>query len=155
MSQNKILLIGLGNSILSDDAAGIEVARTVAGKLKDGAVEFVEASYAGWRLIDILNGYKRAIIVDSIVGERYKPGECYKVELKNMKLLHLSSSHGMGLNEAIGMAKMQGFQIPEKISLYAIGVSNPFEFGEKMTDEVSGGIQGAAEKIIKEENLDA
>lgn len=149
----KILVIGLGNTILCDDAAGIIVGKGVAEKAAPGKVEFVEASYAGWRLIDILRGYKRAIIVDSIVGDAYTPGECYKVDAARIKSLHLSSSHGMGLNEAIEMARQNGYEVPDKITIYAVGVKNPFEFGETVCKEITDKIPGIINEIVTEEKL--
>ena len=61
----------------------------------------------------------------------------------------------MGLREAIGMARIQGFEVPEKLSIYAVGVRNPFEFGENVSSEVMDKLPGVIEQIIKEENLDA
>ena len=152
-SPDKILVIGLGNTILCDDAAGIIIGKGIAKKVSPDRIDFVEASYAGWRLIDILRGYRRLIIVDSIVGDKYRPGECYRVDPKKICSLHLSSTHGMGLNEAIAFAKQNGYEMPERISLYAVGVKNPFEFGETVCAEVTDKIPGIIEQIIREENL--
>lgn len=153
MKQNKILVIGLGNTILCDDAAGIIIGKGITEKVSRDRIDFVEASYAGWRLIDILRGYKRLIIVDSIVGDKYVPGECYKVDPAQICSLHLSSTHGMGLNEAIEFAKQNGYEMPDTIALYAVGVKNPFEFGETVCGEVMDKIPGIIDQIIREENL--
>lgn len=146
-----LLIVGLGNTIRCDDAAGIAVARgvyeTIAAEHGPGAAAFVEASCAGWRLVDILAGYKRAVIIDSIQTGKGKPGECYLVERTKIDSIHLQSSHGMGLEEAVELARRNGLDVPEKITIYAIEVLNPFEFGEAMSAEVERKIPDCVKQI--------
>jgi len=151
--QKRTLILGLGNTILRDDAAGIIVARKVFEEVDRTKIELVEASYAGWRLIDILAGRERVIIIDSLLDAQCKPGECCRIELSQLKSAHLSASHGMGLAEALELARQNGAQIPKRISVYAVGVKNPYEFGEELSPEVEQRVPEIAREIIAEEKL--
>ena len=153
MSQKDTLILGLGNSILSDDAAGIIIAKQVYRKAGSCNLDFAEASYAGWRLIDLLEGYRRAIIVDSIIGSGIPPGECCRIEGHDNVSIHLALSHGLGIGEAIEFARANGHRMPDTVSVYAVEVLNPYEFGEKLSCEVEDGIPEAVAQILLEEEL--
>ncbi|OGS17140.1 MAG: hypothetical protein A2219_03340 [Elusimicrobia bacterium RIFOXYA2_FULL_50_26] len=155
MAGAKTLLLGLGNTILCDDAAGIMVAREIGRLLDGGSIDCMEASCAGWRLVDILSGYEKAVIIDAIVGSGAQPGECCRVIDKcgAARSLRLCSSHGMGMDEAIALARSSGRPMPEHIAVYAIEVVNPYEFGEAITPEVAVRIPAIARQIIDEEKL--
>ncbi|HOS44477.1 MAG TPA: hypothetical protein PK794_12355, partial [Armatimonadota bacterium] len=59
-----ILILGLGNDIISDDAAGLLVARMVREELA-GVADVVESSLSGLALLELLLGYARVVIVDA------------------------------------------------------------------------------------------
>ena len=60
------MVLGLGNPILSDDGVGIYVVRAVAAQCQLDDVTFTEASVGGLRLLDVIAGYERVIVVDAI-----------------------------------------------------------------------------------------
>ena len=66
MAVVKTLVVGLGNPILTDDGVGIYVARAAAERCQRDNVTFAEASVGGMRLLDVLKGYERVIMVDAI-----------------------------------------------------------------------------------------
>lgn len=149
----KTLVLGLGNDIMSDDAAGVLVARSIAGRIAPGCADVVEAACAGWRLVDILRGYERIIIVDAIVSVQCPAGAVCRVDLENIRSMHLQSSHGMGIREALALDHTLGGSVQRAISAYAVGVKNPFEFGEAPCREVAERIDAIADEIIEQEKL--
>jgi len=154
---NKTLILGLGNTILSDDATGIIVAQEVYENLLKAKhcldVEVAQTSYAGWRLIDLISGYKKVVIIDAIQGGAGAPGDCYEIEKSKINSLHLQSAHGMDLNTSLELAKKSGIEMPQEISVYAVEVKNPFEFGEKISPEVKSKIPEIARAIMQKEFL--
>jgi len=60
----KTLVLGLGNTILSDDGVGIHIARRIKEKLP--GIDVIEASAAGFRVVDEIIGYDKLILIDSI-----------------------------------------------------------------------------------------
>ncbi|GAH29444.1 unnamed protein product, partial [marine sediment metagenome] len=93
------LILGIGNPILTDDGVGIKIAR----KLKEGnaRLEVIETSEAGIALLDLIAGYDKLIIIDSIKIEKGKPGDLYRLELEDLKpSKDFSSSHGIGIATA-------------------------------------------------------
>ncbi|MBS3784838.1 MAG: hydrogenase maturation protease, partial [Anaerolineae bacterium] len=62
----KTLVLGMGNTILCDDGVGIYVVREVADRFQQEQVDFSEASVGGLRILDVIGGYERVIMVDAI-----------------------------------------------------------------------------------------
>jgi hypothetical protein len=61
------IIIGLGNPIVSDDSVGVCAARRLDKVKEVREVADVHEVYAGGlRLLDVLVGYKRAIIIDAM-----------------------------------------------------------------------------------------
>lgn len=77
---NRVLVAGVGNIFLADDAFGVEVAsRLAAGPLPDG-VEVGDFGIAGVHLAyQLLDGYRAAILLDA-VPRGGEPGDIYVIE---------------------------------------------------------------------------
>ncbi|HEY55430.1 MAG TPA: hydrogenase maturation protease [Dehalococcoidia bacterium] len=148
----KTLVLGVGNSILTDDGVGIEIARQLRERKPE--LEVIETGESGIGLLDIIVGYDKLIIVDSIITEKGKPGELYKLGVEALKPAeNLSSSHGVDIATAYEIGQGLGYDMPEHVSIYAVEIEDNTTFGEKCTGEVEGRIPFIAEQIIKEERL--
>ena len=65
----KIIVIGLGNPILTDDGVGVKVAYEVEKALGANIpinLTITEASVGGLRLMELLVGYDRVILIDAL-----------------------------------------------------------------------------------------
>ncbi len=58
------------------------------------------------------------------------PGECYKVEVTAAASRNTQSSHGLGLFEALELAKAGGILVADRVSVYAVTARNLYEFSE-------------------------
>ncbi len=148
----KTVILGLGNPILTDDAVGIKIAQ----KLKGGnpKLEVIETSEAGIALLDLITGYDKLIIIDSIKNEQGKPGELYKLGLEDLKpAKDFSSSHGIGIATAFELGKGLGYKMPKFVSIYAVGIKDNTTFSEKCTKEVEQRIPSIVKQIMRKEKL--
>jgi hydrogenase maturation protease len=148
----KTLILGIGNLILTDDGVGIKIAH----KLNEARpeLEVVETGEAGLTLLDLITGYDRLIIIDSIKTEQGKPGQVYKLELEDLKpAMDFSSSHGIDIATAFKLGQSLGYRMPESVSLYAVEMKDNTTFGERCTQEVEEKIPFIAQQIIDEEKL--
>ena len=101
----KTLLLGMGNPILCDDAVGVRLARdigsTLAGVPNLNVVE--ECSVGGLNLLDVLKGYERAIVLDSIETSGGVAGRWHRFGLEALgDSLHLTSIHDVNFATAEG-----------------------------------------------------
>jgi hydrogenase maturation protease len=146
------LVLGIGNPILTDDRVGIKIAQKL--KKEKPELEVVETSETGITLLDLIVGYNKLIIIDSIKTEKGKPGDLYKLKLENLKpAKDVSSSHGLGIATAFKLGQKLGYNIPRYTSIYAVEIKDNTTFGEKCTPEVMRKMPFITKQIIKEEKL--
>lgn len=152
-SDAKMLVLGLGNPILTDDGIGIHVVRNVAAHCRRDDLTFVEASLGGLRLLDLMAGYDQAIIVDAIQTPDGRPGEIYRLHASDLqRSLHLGSSHDLSLSSALALGRALGTSLPsdDAIVLIAVEVEDILTFGEICTPAVSSAIPRAVEAVLAE-----
>jgi len=146
------LILGIGNPILSDDAVGIRLAEKL--KEENPELEVTATSEAGINLLDLVAGYDRLIIIDSIMTEKGKPGEVYHLGLEDLEpVMECHSSHGIGIATAFELGQKLGYKMPRYVSIYAVEIKDNTTFGEECTQEVAKRIPSIAKQIIEEENL--
>ncbi len=152
---NKTLILGLGNSILSDDRIGLDVARLVHKGLKHKDCDLVESQLVGANILDFICGYKSLIVIDSIKTEKGKGGDIYQLSLDDLpKQKRTNSPHNIGLYWTIQMGRKLDMDVPDEIRIYAIEVNDPFSFGEELTDTMKKLLPMIIDSILeKERNL--
>lgn len=151
-SKGKKLIIGIGNPILSDDAAGIIVAEKINERIKDNSFDVRIGSISGLKIVDAIAGYDEVIIIDTIYGEN--PGKFYQLPLEELKRsFHLTSPHSLNLYTALKICDDMGLKKPEKINIYVIEAKKIAQFGEGLSDDIKGKIDDFVEFIIKKEEI--
>jgi hydrogenase maturation protease len=146
----KTLVLGLGNSILTDDGVGIHVVRALAARCRSEAL--AEASVGGLRLLDAIAGYERVVIVDAIQTHSGKPGDIHRLHPNDLHTsLHSGSTHDLSLSGALALGRGLGMMLPddEAIVIIAIEVENALTFGEVCTPCVQAAIPRAVQMILK------
>jgi hydrogenase maturation protease len=113
-------VIGVGHDDRADEAAGPAVARMVASHLPDGwrAIEHHGDLTA---LADLWQGMEEAVIVDAVVSGA-PVGTIHHVDLLATPPSHLAaagSSHGIGLLEAVDLARTLG-RLPGRLTLVGV-----------------------------------
>ncbi len=132
----KILILGLGNELLSDDAVGILAARVLKERLRDKA-EVVESSLSGMALLDLLIGYERAILIDAVKTGRTPPGTISELSPADLGAVAAPSPHYAGLPELIATAQALNLNFPKEIKIFAIEVEDPYTIGRGLSPTVA------------------
>ena len=147
----KTLILGLGNTILSDDGVGIRVIEELQSRLSDPDITVLETNVSGLSLLDIMIGYDKVIIVDAIQTVGGKPGDIYQLTPDALKVSrHAASPHDVNLVTALDLGKKLGLSIPQEIVIFAIEVSDVTTFSEECTPELKPAIPVCVETVIRE-----
>ncbi|MCP4425685.1 MAG: hydrogenase maturation protease [Chloroflexi bacterium] len=153
----KTLIVGLGNPILTDDGVGVKVAYELEEILADlrPDVTVTEASVGGLRLMELMIGYDRAIIVDAFTnGAGNVPGRMRRMTLDDLREIsptqHSASAHDTTLVTALDSGKEMGLHLPDEVVIFAIEVENVIEFSEEPTTAVAAAIPGAVTAVLTE-----
>jgi hydrogenase maturation protease len=125
----RILVLGLGNDILGDDAVGLVAARRLRAALP-AAVDVLEQAGASLDLLDILEPYDRALILDSIVTGQHPPGTILEFDRTDFQEVLGPSPHYAGLPEVLRLAEALGIPFPAEIRILACEVADPYELRE-------------------------
>jgi hydrogenase maturation protease len=147
----RTVVLGLGNPVLRDDAVGLRVVERLKEMLRaDPApgVDVVASTRAGFELIDILQGYGQAIIVDCLDVPEPVPGRVRKLDLENFAgSARLNASHEISIVTAFELAKRLGVAMPEKVEIFAVEASDVRTLCEEMTEQVAAAVKPLAEEI--------
>jgi hydrogenase maturation protease len=131
-SANSCLLLALGNDILGDDAIGLEAARRMAPALCNADV--IEHAGSGFGLIDILSGYKKTLILDSIVTGKNDPGAILEFTSADFERIVASSPHYVGLPEVVQMARCLDIPFPDTIHILAVEIEDALTIREGLSE---------------------
>jgi hydrogenase maturation protease len=142
----RTLVLGLGNDLAGDDAVGVLVARALRDEL-DGTADVVESSASGMALIEVLAGYDRAVIVDSIRTGRNPPGTITEMTLEDLGPVVAPSLHHAGLPELAAVARRIGLQFPHHTWVVAIEVVDPYTLGAELSEPVAAGVSQLVERV--------
>jgi hydrogenase maturation protease len=107
MEEKKILILGIGNVLLSDEGIGVHVLRKLEKMDLPKEYELVDGGTFGFELITFFTNKKKVIIIDCIKAEE-KPGTIIwaKPDELNLQWQVPFSVHHGGLSELIKSAEM-------------------------------------------------
>jgi len=145
----------MGNPILSDDAVGVRLAKDLQARLfGTPGLEFVaECSVGGLSLLDIVSGYDRIIVLDSIKTADGQPGDWYAFTARRLReTMNLSNIHDTNFATALELGRRLGHRIaPEDdIFICAVEVEDNVTFCETMTSGLEGAYPRVREEILHE-----
>jgi hydrogenase maturation protease len=149
----KIAVVGIGQSLRGDDAAGLEAVRLWQEQYPQTAhrvrVEFPELPGLG--LLDLLEGINAAILVDAVHSSA-APGTLIQIGPEDLASFtpDAGSAHGWGVAETLQLGRSL---YPSLASCYItlIGiVGGQFDLGEGLSPEVRAALTAAVERIEKE-----
>ena len=149
-SAAKVLLLGLGNDILTDDAIGLEVVRQVRRELGDGpAVDIRETTEMGLALLDFITGYTAVLIVDSIQTGGAAPGTLHEFEPSALGQAEGRTPHFVGVGETLALGRQLGLSMPKTVKIFAIEVEDPLTLGTEMTAALRAAMPAIVQRITR------
>lgn len=150
--QGKTLIVGIGNTILGDDGVGIYVARKLKDDLgRSDAIDITEASVGGLAFLDLIAGYQKLVIVDAIITKQNRAGTLYRLSLEDLgDIVEPYMLHSIDVRSAVELGKMVGYNIPERITIYAVEIEENTAFREGLTPEIEKAVPLAATHILND-----
>jgi hydrogenase maturation protease len=141
------LVIGVGNALRGDDAAGLQVAR----RLREREFENThESSGETASLMELWQGVDAVLLADAAQSGA-EPGTVTRLDVSTRPLpsafLHCST-HAFGVAEAVELSRSLG-SLPPRVIVFGIEGKN-FEHGAPLSPEVETGVRKAVEMIETE-----
>ena len=145
----------MGNTIRGDDGIGIYIAEEIKRKLvnKKNNVTVISTETAGLNLLDLIVGYSKLIIVDSIqVSSNNELGHVFELEVNQLNSSNGHfNSHDIDFSKLFKIGKKLGIKLPRKIKIYGIGIFFVKSFGQKCNPRLYKMIPDIAQCIINKE----
>jgi hydrogenase maturation protease len=134
----KTLLLGMGNPILTDDAVGVRLARDIGKRLTGSPRVCIveECSVGGLNILDVVEGFDRLIVLDSIRTTGGTPGEWHRFTSEALRgTMHLNNVHDANFATALELGRRMGMKLPSwgNIHILAVEVQDNETFSEVMT----------------------
>lgn len=154
MNDSRILVLGLGNELLADDAAGVLAARAVAAALGDlpvgqrSRIEVVDSSLSGLALLDYFVGHERAIVLDAVQTGKHPPGTIIEIAAAQLGRVIAPSPHYAGLPELFDVATRLGLRFPGETRILALEVADPHTIGGPLTPAVRDAVPELARRCL-------
>ena len=145
------LILGMGNSLLSDDGVGLYVVAEIKNRLNEPAITIMETGAAGLSILDLLVGYDRAIIIDAIQTADGKAGQIYRLGPEAFDTTRrTATSHDVDFTTALAFGNKLNLALPQEIVIFAIEASDVSSFSEECTPEVKQAIPICVEMVLQE-----
>jgi len=146
----KILLLGIGNLIMSDDGVGVKVVQRIQREfILPDHVEVIDGGTLGLDLLPMLEGVERLIVVDA-VETGMEPGTCVRLSGEELPIALETkvSPHQMGLKDLLAVARLMG-HLPSEMVL--IGVQpGSIEMDTELTPEVEAKVDVLIGSVLDE-----
>ena len=146
--QEKYLVCGIGNPMLKDDRAGIEVAERLDGIIEGVATEVIYG--VGFEVNDKIMGYEDVVIVDA-AKMGHPPGTVLSVSVEDIFSDHmLASSHALTLGSTLKVGyELFPDDMPKRLSIILIEAEDYFEFTKQCSAPVTRAIEQVVGLITK------
>jgi hydrogenase maturation protease len=142
----KVAVVGVGNILMGDEGAGIEVIRELEKRVRN--VEIIDAGTAFFALVSDMHRFDKLIVVDVARGGK-EPGTVYRFTLEDVRGTRSAISlHDIGVVEALKLESLTG-RIPDEVVFYGIEPLS-IEFTIGLSSVVQEKISYTAEAIVME-----
>jgi hydrogenase maturation protease len=114
-----VLVLGLGNILLSDEGAGVQAVQELQRRYDcPDTVEFIDGGTMGLDLLPYLEGRSHVFIIDA-VKTGSAPGTVIRIDDPPAYFRSKTSPHQIGLADVLGIAAITG-DLPRNITLFGI-----------------------------------
>ena len=145
----KAVVVGVGNSVRGDDAAGFAVAQRVRSRVPD-RVSVLECEQEPTRLLDAWEGADVAVVVDAVLSGG-EPGSIHRFDASADPVparMFRSSTHAFGIGDAVELGRALG-RLPDRVVVFGIEGAE-FALGSGLSDPVARAVDDVAGLVIDE-----
>jgi len=149
ISRPKIVVLGIGNILLSDEGVGVHVVNELMKMDLPPEVSLVDGGTDGFQLLNVITEADRLLVIDAVKGGA-APGSIYRFdidEIKNVPAGFKTSVHQISILEIIDLSALIG-KTPHTT---VIGIEpKSFAMGMELSGEVKTKLPRIIELIKKE-----
>ena len=145
-----ILVLGLGNTIMTDDGFGVEVVTRLSSRYYfQGPVHLLDGGTLGLDLLPYLEEVESLLIIDAL-DMRDEPGKIFRLEGEEVPRAFSSklSVHQMGLQDLLAVAELQG-HVPRNLVVWGAQPES-IEMGTELTATLAETVEPVVTRVLEE-----
>jgi hydrogenase maturation protease len=139
------VVIGIGNPYRRDDGIG----PALAGRLTRLGLSNVDVRVLDGEptsLLEAWTGARLAIVVDAVLCRPARPGQIHRTSLPGLAGRPATSSHGLGVPEAIELGRALD-RLPGRLIVYAVEAAD-VGFGTDLSPEVAAALPELLDAVL-------
>ncbi len=141
-----LVILGLGNDLLGDDGIGLLAAERLRA-LEGPDVAVRTTAQSGLYLLEYLQGFEDAIVVDSVVGER--PGTVRELRGADLPEVSVPAAHYVGLPEALALARASGLCVPRRLRIFGVEIDPAQRIGSTPSPRVVAALPHIVATVVR------
>jgi len=149
--QKRIVILGVGNLLLSDEGIGVHVANKLMEMELPPNVTVYEGGTDGFRLMNLVSEADRLIVVDAVKGGG-EPASIYRFDIEDAPSYpdkYKTSVHQIGILEVIHFSEFVGKENTPETTI--IGVEpKSLAMAMKLSPEVAAKVPRVIELVMEE-----
>lgn len=151
----KTLVLGLGNELYGDDGIGIQVIRHLREEAQKMPardfqnVDLEECCLSGLALLDVIVGYDRLVLIDTIKRETPRRGRIQVLGESDIRAVPGPSPHYVSVPQTIEIGRKLGLHMPSLIQVVAVEAKNIYSLGEGLSEEMEKNLPAIADKVME------
>lgn len=153
VNRDEVVLIGIGNNLLSDDGVGPFLAKKIGQKLN---FPYKSITHLSLDLLDHVLGHQYIYIFDSFRNPDMSVGEVVPLTLDDLEYQQNPTySHGITIPIIFNIGKKIYPKMPENVRIFGINVSDNQTISESFSDEINNKLEEIRNHLLKKIQNDA
>ncbi|MBY8857411.1 hydrogenase maturation protease [Nocardia sp. CA2R105] len=145
MTGRRAVVVGIGNEYRHDDGIGPRVAETLA-RLALPEVVVTVCDGEPTDLIDIWTGADLAVVVDAALCRPSHPGRIHRTTVESLSSVAATSSHALGLRDAITLAGQLG-RLPGELVVIIVEAAR-MDLGIGLSPSVASAVPEVVDTVL-------
>ena len=133
-SNNKILILGIGNYLMGDEGIGVHIAEKMIHEDLPKGVDVLDGGTGGFHLLEYFEQYPNVILIDATLDEN-PPGTIRLIKPKFAKdFPQAMSTHDIGLKDMVSALQLLGTM--PNINLFVVSIESIQQQGIELTPNI-------------------
>jgi len=138
MDKNKILVLGFGNEILTDDGIAVKLVKHLKNLNTNPQITYDTSWLGGLEILEYFReDYHSVLFIDATKTGKSKPGTIKQYKLDTFEeTLHLSNFHDASFVNVIKLGHKLDYKVPEIIKIISIEIVEDEVFDNNFSKEI-------------------
>jgi hydrogenase maturation protease len=145
-----VLILGLGNLLLSDEGVGVHVVKALSRRFQvPEGVEILDGGTSGMDLLDTISGREHLIVCDAIRSEE-RPGSVRRIDGEAIAAFFATriSPHQLGLSEVLANLELLG-ERPKHVTIIGV-VPADLSLGTELSAAGKEGMEKSIDFVLED-----